>query len=80
MFQFDAIVFKTRLSPYYKHVRASYNSSGRSFASCLGGPRFDPRPIQTKDFKLVVEAPLPCLMFDMYKSISRQKLVDPLPE
>ena len=47
-----------------------------TFAPCLGGPWFDSR--QTKDSKLIVEAPLSNAQH-IHRS-STQKLVDPLPE
>ena len=44
-----------------------------------GRPRFDSRPSQTKDFKLVVEAG-PLSNARHIKGSSTQKVIDPLPE
>ena len=46
----------------------------RAFAPCLAGPGYDSRPSQTKDFKLVVEAPLPNARH--IKGSSMKKLID----
>ena len=55
-----------------------YLKSTSAVALCLGGPRFDSRPSQTKDFKLEGEAPLSNARH--IKGRSMQKLVDLLPE
>ena len=79
----DSIIFQLHISSHNLYIGAldtlcTFIRGGRAFAGCMGSPGFDYRSSQTKDFKLVVEAPLPN---DRYiKDSSTQKLVDPLPE